>query len=109
MAVRWWKKLFSEAPPPPPLLIRVAEPSGSLPSAVDVEVTWYPSGCTGARRQHTAAGLCVIPWRADERSARISIRSGGAEAIVEVERDRPDAHRVHELALAMAGRPAMHG
>ncbi len=99
--MRLWKKLFGEPPPPPPVMVRVAGPAGS-PPCVDVEVTWFPSGSTSARRHHTAGGLCVIPWRGEEKRARLRIRSGGSHAVVEVERDRFDAHRVHELALGTA-------
>ncbi len=100
--MRFWKRLFGEAPPPPPVFVRVADPSGAPAVTVDVEVTWLPSGATTARRHHTAAGLCVIPWRGDEVRVRLRIHSAGAIGVVEVERARADAHRVHELALGTA-------
>lgn len=100
MGVRWWKRLFADEAPPRPVLVRVADPSGALLGSVDVEVTWYPSGARAGGRHRTAAGLFVIPWRGDEKRAALRIRAREGEAFVEVERDRSDGDRVHELSLA---------
>jgi hypothetical protein len=81
------------------MLLRVAEPSGDLPSVLDVEVTWMPSGARVARRHRPAHGLCVIPWLGREERAHLAIRSASGEARMEIDRDRPDEERVFKLAL----------
>ncbi len=106
-SVRWLKRLFSEAPPPPPVLLRVAEPSGAPAPIVDVAVTWFPSRLEGARTHRTAQGLCVIPWLGDEERARIAVRTGSGEAVLELDRDRHEPDRVCDVPLRGAARPSL--
>lgn len=98
--MRWLKRLFTKAHPPRPVLLRVAEPSGVPAPVVDVEITWFPSGVAGARRHRTVHGLCVIPWLGEDERARITVRTTSGHAVLEIERDRDEPDRVHDVLLS---------
>jgi hypothetical protein len=91
--------LFARAAPPAPVLLRVAEPCGAPPAAVDVEATWSPSGRRALREHRTASGLCVIPWLGDEDRVRIEVRTETGAIALEVARDRADGGRVQDVRL----------
>ena len=82
--VRWLKRLFVRAShPTPPILLRVAEPDGSAPALLDVEMRWLPTERVMERSVRTADGLCVLHWRAHDNAVEITVRSAhGAGSIV---------------------------
>lgn len=98
--MRWLVDLlFAKAAPPPPVLLRVADPCGAPPDAVDVEATWSPSGRRALRAHRTASGLCVIPWLGDEDRVRLEVRTETGAMALEVARDRLDGGRVQDVRL----------
>lgn len=97
---------ITKAGPPPPVLLRVAEPCGSAPEAVDVEAIWSPSGRRALREHRTAAGLCVIPWLGDEDRVRLEVRTEAGAMALEVARDRLDGGRVQDVLLTPRSSPA---
>ncbi len=47
---------------PPPLLVRVRNSHGFIDGALNLRITWQPSGRTITTTSRAAQGLCIIPW-----------------------------------------------
>ncbi|MFK7984897.1 MAG: hypothetical protein AB8I08_02625 [Sandaracinaceae bacterium] len=94
--MRWLLKLLPSSPPPLPVLLRIR--SAEPPDVVEIEALWS-SGRRTRRQLRTAAGLCVMPWMADERSVQLDVRTDAGRTRLALQRDRSDGGRVHDLSL----------
>lgn len=99
----WLRRRIGGDRVPWPALVRVRHPDGAPVETVECTATWYPSGRRVTRRRHTGAGLCVIPWRSDERRVHLEFAAGPSVGWIELERDRADGGRARELRLGAPG------
>ena len=96
------RRLFGslgERRPAPPLLLRVRAGSGAIPEQVALEIVWS-SGRRDRRQVVAAQGLCIVPWRADERWVEVGVRALGGRGEVRVTARDNEAGAVCEVRLA---------
>lgn len=51
----------------PPLLFRFRTANGFVEGAIELEMTWQPSGKRWRTVSRAAQGLCIIPWAGGHR------------------------------------------
>jgi hypothetical protein len=82
-----------------PVLMRVSDARGKPCSAVRIDGVWRPSGHRFSVTPMVADGLCLLPWRGEERRLEATVVAGERRCELALERDRREPHRAHDVRL----------